>query len=294
MRILVTGRNGQVARSLQALQVSHELVFAARPEFDLADFSSIEACVAQVRPDLVVNAAAYTAVDKAEEEPELAMRINGEAPGVLARAAARIGAPVIQISTDYVFDGSGQRAWREDDRVAPLGAYGRSKAAGEEAVRTSGAGHAILRTAWVYSPFGTNFVKTMLRLADERESITVVVDQIGCPTSAWDIANGIAAVATHWQAHGASSTTGTYHLAGGGEASWADFATAIFTESAAVGGPWAEVTGLPASEYRTRAQRPANSRLDCAKFIATFGYRPAPWRDALKPVVHDLVVQTHN
>lgn len=282
MRILVTGREGQVARGLAALAGDHELVFAARPEFDLADFASIDACVDRARPDLVVSAAAYTAVDRAEDEPELALRLNGEAPGVLARAAARIGAKIIHLSTDYVFGGDGDRAWRETDPIAPVNAYGRSKAAGEAEVAGSGADHVILRTSWVYSPHGTNFVRTMLRLAGERDSIRVVSDQVGSPTSAADIAGGIAAVIARWR-------PGTFHLAGEGEASWARFAQAIFAESAAVGGPAAEVVPIATSDYPTPARRPANSRLDCGRFAEAFGWRPPPWREALGPVVREIL-----
>lgn len=282
MRILVTGKEGQVARSLAVLGRDHDLVFAARPEFDLADFATIEACVERVRPDLVVSAAAYTAVDRAEDEPELALRINGEAPGVLARAAARAGASIIHLSTDYVFGGEGEAAWREDDPIAPVNAYGRSKAMSEAEVVASGADHAILRTSWVYSPYGSNFVRTMLRLAAERDSVRVVADQVGNPTSAADVAGGIAALIAQWR-------PGTYHLAGEGDASWAAFAEAIFVESAACGGPVATVVPIGTDEYPTRARRPANSRLDCGRFAATFGWRPAPWREALRPVVGEIL-----
>lgn len=282
MRILVTGREGQVARSLAALAPEHELVFAGRPEFELGDFASIEACVERIRPELVVSAAAYTAVDRAEDEPELALRLNGAAPGMLARAAARIGARVIHLSTDYVFSGEGDAPWRESDPVSPVNAYGRSKAAGEEAVATSGADCVILRTAWIYSPFGTNFVRTMLRLAGERDSVRVVADQFGNPTSAAEIAGGIAAAIAGWQ-------PGIFHLAGAGEASWASFAEAIFAESRACGGPSAEVEPIASSEYPTPARRPMNSRLDCGRFAETFGWQPRPWREALGPVVRKIL-----
>lgn len=287
MKILVTGRDGQVAQSLAERHGGHELVFAGRPGLDLADSASIERTVTAVNPDLVISAAAYTAVDKAEDEPGLAMAVNGEGPGVLARAAARIGAPVIHLSTDYVFDGSLDRPWREDDSVAPLGVYGATKLAGEQAVAASGATHAILRTAWVYSPFGNNFVKTMLRLAETRDSLNVVEDQFGCPTSALDIADGImAAVAGLQNARGANAV---YHLAGTGETHWADFARAIFAESTKRGGPVAEVTGIPSSGYPTRAVRPANSRLDCTRLAQTFGYRAPRWEESLAQVMDRLL-----
>lgn len=287
MKILVTGRDGQVAQSLAERHGGHELVFAARPDLDLADPASIERTVAAVNPALVISAAAYTAVDKAEDEPDLAMAVNGEGPGVLARAAAKIGAPVIHLSTDYVFDGSLDRPWREDDVVAPLGVYGATKLAGEQAVAASGATHAILRTAWVYSPFGANFVRTMLRLAETRDALTVVEDQFGCPTSALDIADGIMAVAAGLK--DGRGANGIYHLAGTGETHWADFARAIFAESARRGGPVAEVTGIPSSGYPTRATRPANSRLDCTRMAQTFGYRAPRWEESLVLVMRRLL-----
>lgn len=290
MRILVTGRGGQVARSLaERAGAAHELVFADRPGFDLADPASIERTVEQVRPDLVFSAAAYTAVDKAESEPELAMAVNGDGPGVLARAAAGIGAPIVHLSTDYVFDGSGARPYREDDPVAPLGVYGETKLAGERAIAASGARYAILRTAWVYSPFGNNFVKTMLRLAADRDELRVVEDQRGCPTSALDIADAMLRVADAWASDPGRGADMVYHLAGSGETNWADFARAIMAFSAARGGPSASVTGIPTSAYPTPARRPANSRLDTSRFAATFGYRAPEWRVSLEPVVSRLI-----
>lgn len=292
MRILVTGRDGQVARAIAASSLaSHELIFAGRPDFDLGDAASIEMTIARTDPDLVISAAAYTAVDKAEDDIVCAELVNAEAPGVVARAATQAGAPVIHLSTDYVFDGRGERAWREDDPVAPIGVYGRTKTAGEEAVRGAALdAHAIVRTAWVYSPWGTNFVKTMLRLAGNgHDVVRVVADQIGCPTSAHCIADGLDAVVRHWQAEGPGRTSGTYHLAGTGHTSWAGFATAIFSASAAAGGPSAGVEPIPSSAYPTRAVRPANSRLDCAKFRSTFGYETAPWPKALQKVVDELL-----
>jgi dTDP-4-dehydrorhamnose reductase len=286
MRILVTGSEGQVARSLAEQASGHELVFAARPDLDLAVPATIEATVARIHPDLIVSAAAYTAVDKAETETDLAMAINGEAPGILARAGARIGAPILHLSTDYVFDGSLDRPWREDDPVNPINAYGATKLAGEEAVRASGATHAILRLAWVYSPFGANFVRTMLRLAETRDALNVVDDQRGCPSSALDIATAILKVADAWQA---GARSGVYHFAGSGETDWAGFARAIFAGSARRGGPSAAVNGIPSSEYPTPARRPANSRLDCTRFEAEFGYRAPRWEDSLAVVVERLL-----
>lgn len=289
MRILVTGRDGQVARSLAERGGAQELVFVGRPELDLADPASIERMVAVVAPDLIVSAAAYTAVDRAEDEPELAMAVNGEGPGVLARAAVRIGAPVIHLSTDYVFDGSLDRPWREDDPVAPLGVYGATKLAGEQAVAASGATYAILRTAWVYGPFGSNFVRTMLRLAETRGELGVVEDQIGCPTSALDIADAVLAVVDAWRTEPRRGADAIYHFAGTGEASWADFARTIFAESAKRSGPVADVKGIPTSAWPTKARRPANSRLDSRHFVTTFGHPARPWREALSEVMDRLL-----
>ncbi|WP_439567644.1 dTDP-4-dehydrorhamnose reductase [Sphingopyxis sp.] len=291
MRILVTGRQGQVARAIAASSLAaHELVFASRPEFDLESPELIESFVSRVRPDLVISAAAYTSVDLAEDDAERADRVNAEAPAILAHAASAAGAPVIHLSTDYVFDGSGSHPWREDSPIAPLSIYGRTKARGEEAIRVEAPKtHAIVRTAWVYSPWGSNFVRTMLRLAESgHQTIRVVADQNGNPTSAHCIAQGLDAIVRHWQVEGPEKSSGTYHLAGKGDASWADFATAIFAASASAGGPSAAVEPIPGSAYPTKAARPANSRLDCTKFQATFGFETAPWRQALQKVVSEL------
>jgi dTDP-4-dehydrorhamnose reductase len=290
MRTLITGRNGQVAQSLaERASADHELIFVDRPGFDLANPEMIARAVERIRPDIVFSVAAYTAVDKAESEPELAMAVNGEGPGILARAAAGIGAPIVHLSTDYVFDGSGNHPYREDDPVAPLGVYGATKLAGERAIVASGARHAILRTAWVYSPFGNNFVKTMLRLAADRDELTVVEDQRGCPTSALDIADAMLRVADVWASDPDKGVDTAYHFAGSGETNWADFARAILAFSAARGGPTASVKGIPTSAYPTPAKRPANSRLDSSRFAETFGYRTPDWRESLEPVVARLV-----
>lgn len=289
MKILVSGRDGQVARSLGERGNGHELVFAGRPQMDLADPASIERTIGAVSPDLVVSAAAYTAVDAAEAEPELAMQLNGEAPGMLARAAAGVGARLIHLSTDYVFDGGLDRPWREDDPVAPLNVYGRTKLAGEQAVAASSATHLILRTAWVFSPFGRNFVRTMLHLAESRDRLNVVEDQNGCPTSAFDVADAIMAIAAGWQREPAAGANSLFHFAGSGTTSWAGFARAIFQESAARGGPSAQVIGVPATSYPTPARRPANSCLDSAKFARVFGHRAPPWRTSLARVMDRLM-----
>lgn len=292
MRILVTGAEGQVARCLAERGGEHVLVFAHRPDFDLADFASIERAVTHAAPDLVISAAAYTDVERAEDEPELAMQINGEAPRVLAAAAARAEAPIVHLSTDYVFDGAGTRPYREDDPVNPLGTYGVSKRAGEDAVATSGAAYAIVRTAWVYSPFGRNFVRTMLRLAETRDVIDVVEDQRGSPTSAFDIADALFAIVETWRAEPGRGANQIYHCTDEGETSWADLARAIFAESALHGGPVAEVRGIPATDYPTKAFRPAYSSLDSGKFARTFGYRAPQWQASLALVVARLVKES--
>ena len=289
MRILVTGRGGQVATSIEErAPEGHELLFVDRPEFDLADPASIARVVEEFRPDIVLSTAAYTAVDKAEDEPELATAVNATGPSALAEAARRAGAPIIHLSTDYVFDGTLDRPYREDDATGPIGVYGKTKLAGEEAVRAAGGDHAILRTAWVYSPFGANFVKTMLRFGAEREELTVVADQIGGPTSALDIADALFAMIATWQAKG-EWPGGTYHFTGAGEASWADFARAIFAESAILGGPNARIRDIATHDWPTKAVRPANSRLDCSYFSATFGFRAPAWPDSLRTVVRRLL-----
>ena len=293
MKILVTGREGQVAQSLAernaALATPHELVFAARPEMDLADPASIARSIGAAQPDLVISAAAYTAVDNAEDEPDLAMAINGDAPGIIGKAAANVGAPVLHLSTDYVFDGGGERAWRENDPTGPIGAYGQTKLAGEEALAASGATYAIVRTSWVYSPFGANFVKTILRLAEIRDTLKVVDDQYGNPTSALDIADALFVVTDRWQAEPGHGANALYHFGGTGTTNWADFARAIFAESGKRGGPTCEVSGIPGSDYPTKAARPANSRLDCAKFTEYFDHAAPPWRKSTSKTITRLI-----
>lgn len=289
MKLLVTGREGQVARSLAERAGAHELVFAGRPGLDLSNPDSISRSIAEIRPELVISAAAYTAVDKAEDEPELAMQVNGVAPGIIGRAAAEIGAPVLHLSTDYVFDGSGTEPKREDDPTGPIGVYGKTKLAGEEALANSGARYAILRTAWVYSPFGANFVKTMLRLAEGRDALNVVADQFGNPTSALDIADALMAVVANWQDGARKGANRIYHFAGTGATNWADLARAIFAESKRLGGPTCEVSGIPSSDYPTKAERPANSRLDSSAFAEAYGFAAPRWEASLRTTVERVL-----
>jgi dTDP-4-dehydrorhamnose reductase len=294
MKILLTGRAGQVATALTeraALWPGCEIISLARPEFDLADARAGLDRLGPIHADIVVNAAAYTAVDQAESEPDLAMAVNGTGAGMIAAWAAARRMPVIQISTDYVFDGAKPGAYVETDPVGPVGAYGRSKLEGERQVAAANADHAILRTAWVFAPHGKNFVRTMLRLAETRPEVSVVADQIGCPSYAPDIADAILRVAQNLLAQPrAASTTGVFHLAGQGDTSWAGFAEAIFALSAERGGPSASVKPISTAQYPTPAKRPANSRLDCRLLGARHGVTMPGWRDALGRCLDQLIV----
>jgi dTDP-4-dehydrorhamnose reductase len=292
MRILVTGTEGQVARAIAERAAAHRVTVTllGRPELDLAAPDGIQDAVCRAGGDVVVNAAAYTAVDQAETEPDLALAVNGRGAGAVAQAAARMGVPVVQLSTDYVFDGSLDHPYGELDPVQPLGAYGRSKLAGEQAVATSNPDHAILRTAWIYSPFGKNFVKTMLRVAESRDEVAVVADQQGSPTNALDIADGVIAVCRNLvERPGEEQLRGLFHMAGAGYTHWAEFAAAIFEQSRSLGGPSAQVRPITTAEYPTPARRPANSRLDCAKLAATHGVSLPPWRSSLEQCVKRLL-----
>ena len=292
MRLLVTGREGQLARSLSGRASGLEGIevhAVGQPRLDLEQPGSAAAIIRELRPDLVVNAAAFTAVDQAEEEPERAFRINADAAGEVGAAARAVGARVIQVSTDYVFPGSGDRPWRPDDATGPLNVYGASKLGGEEQVRAANPEHLILRTSWVFSAIGRNFVSTMLRLARERDVVRVVDDQRGCPTSADDLADAILVVADHW---GRGSSVGlgeTMHVAGAGSCSWAEFASRIFAESVALGGPGAKVVPIASAEFPTPARRPMNSVLDCAAFEEAFAWPMRRWSDALPEVVARLL-----
>lgn len=291
VRIVVTGREGQVARSLaeRGALAGHEILRVGRPEFDLsADRDTILAAIEAARPDAVVSAAAYTAVDKAESEPDLAFAINQSGVGAVAEAAAKLGVPLVHLSTDYVFDGNKGSPYVEGDETRPTGVYGASKLAGEQAVLSEHPNSAVLRTAWVYSPFGANFVKTMLRLAGDRDEVGVVADQYGNPSSALDIADGILAVASNLSAGDEADKRGIFHMTASGEASWADFAEAIFAVSAGGGGPSANVRRIGTADYPTPALRPANSRLDCSLIERVHGVRLPDWRDSLQIVVSRL------
>ena len=285
MKLLLLGGNGQVGRELRrSLAALGEVVVATRDgeSGDLSvDFDRTEllaALIQGVAPDVVVNAAAYTAVDKAETEVDAAFRINAEAPAAIARACSAANALLVHYSTDYVFDGQATRPYREDDATAPLGVYGASKLAGENAIRDSGARHAILRTAWVYAAHGKNFLLTMLRLAGEREELRVVADQFGAPTPAAWIADATAELLRHGVAG-----SGTWHLTAGGETHWCEFAKAIIDEAHALGLLQRKPRVLPitTAEYPTPASRPAYSVLDTTRLQRDFGIVPPDWRDGL-------------
>ena len=293
MRVVVTGRQGQVVQSLLARgkAAGCEIVPVGRPELDLAAAEGCEAVLAGLRPDVLVSAAAYTAVDRAESEPSLAHAVNAGGPAALAAAAANLGVPLIHLSTDYVFAGDKPEPYVESDPVRPLGVYGASKLAGEQAVlERYGANSVILRTAWVYSPFGANFVRTMLRLAADREEVGVVADQRGNPTSALDIADAVLRVAGRLMADSDPGLRGVFHMTAAGDTTWAGFAEAIFAASAAAGGPVARVRRIATSDYPTPAHRPANSRLDCSKLEQRYAVALPDWRDAIEQVVAQLTV----
>lgn len=277
--ILVFGETGQLARELAA---DETVTCLGRDQADLSHPAACAAAIRQAQPQAVINAAAYTAVDKAESDEALASVINGAAPGAMAATCADMGIPFVTVSTDYVFDGSGTAPWQPGDATGPLNAYGRSKLAGEEAVRAAGGTYAILRTSWVVSAHGSNFVKTMLRLGRERDRLTIVADQIGAPTPARDIAAACLAMAR--QLAEDADKSGTYHLQGAPETSWADVARAIFAEANIT----CQVEDIPTTAYPTPAARPLNSRLDCASLEQAFGILQPDWRLGLRDILKDL------
>lgn len=279
MRLLVFGKTGQVARELARRLPKAQ--FVGREEADLADPAACAAAVGAADVDAVINAAAWTAVDKAETEETAATVVNGAAPAAIARAAAAKGVPFLHVSTDYVFDGTGATPFKNDDPTAPQNAYGRSKLAGEVGVRLAGGKHLILRTSWVVSAHGANFVKTMLRLGSEREVLRVVADQIGGPTPAAAIAEALISAARALQ-DGAKG--GTHHFSGGPDTSWADFARTIMSEARLS----CRIEDIPSAAYPTPARRPLNSRLDCSAFTTEFGIPRPDWRQGLSDIVKEL------
>jgi len=290
MRIAVTGQAGQVVTSLVegGAAAGHEIIALGRPQLDLADPASVMRALEAAAPDVIVSAAAYTAVDKAETESDLAHAVNGAGAGAVAQAAKALGVPLVHISTDYVFDGTLDRPYVESDPTGPTGVYGVSKLAGEQAVLAAHDNSAIVRVAWVYSPFGGNFVKTMLRLAADRDEVSVVADQVGNPTSALAIADAILRIATNMVSDSSPALRGVFHMTAQGEASWADFAEMIFAASAARGGPYASVRRIGTVDYPTPATRPANSRLDCGRIARVHGVTLPDWRTSLDAVMDRL------
>jgi dTDP-4-dehydrorhamnose reductase len=284
MTLLVFGQSGQVARALARL--APDAVYLGRADADLTDPAACAAAIAAHRPVAVINAAAYAAVDRAETDEATAHAVNAASPGAMAAACARDGIPFVHLSTDYVFDGSGQTPLPPDAPVAPLGAYGRTKAAGEALIRSPGGTHAILRTSWVFSSDGSNFVKTMLRLAETRDRLTVVADQHGGPTPAAALAAACLTIADQLRAQPALS--GTYHLSGARDTTWADFARTIFD----MAGRRVEIEDIPTTSYPTPARRPLNARLDCAATFAAFGVIRPDWRAGLRDVLTTLETGT--
>lgn len=290
MRIAVTGKSGQVVSALLERGLDAVILPIGRPEIDLRRTRDVVSLLQSVRPDALVSAAAYTAVDKAESEPEDAKAINAEAPGHLASAALELGIPIVHISTDYVFDGLKATPYLEADPTAPLGVYGATKLAGEHAVAAATDNYAILRTAWVYSPYGNNFLKTMLRLAGERTALRVVSDQIGNPTSALDIADAVLQVIQNLvSAPRDPELRGVFHMTASGQASWADFAREIMASSAALGGPHADVVSITTADYLTLARRPANSCLDSTRLSQVHKVSLPLWQPSARAVVARLV-----
>ena len=295
-RVLVTGADGQVGRALLSKFAStSEMIGCNRQALDLSNPDQVRAKVREIRPEIIINAGAYTAVDRAETERDLAMAINGQAPGVLAEEAKNSGSILIHYSTDYVFDGSKNGPWIEDDRTNPLSVYGASKLAGEEAMRSVGGRYLIFRTSWVYAPEGKNFVLTMLRLGRERDSLNVVDDQVGAPTTAAELARATHEIATGIPAgtYGSQSDwAGTYHMTSAGSTSWCDFARAIFERSPhLLDGKKPVVNPIKTSEYPTPAKRPLNSVLSNEKLQQRFGVRLAGWQSALDEVLNSISSQ---
>ncbi len=289
MRLAVTGKNGQVVSALLALASAElEIVALGRPELDLAQPETVLKTLREVKPDAVVSAAAYTAVDKAESEQDIAFAVNRDGAKAVAQAASDLSIPLIHLSTDYVFDGNKDTAYVESDPTGPTSVYGRSKLEGERAVSEATDNYVVLRTAWVYSEYGNNFVKTMLRLSENRDEINVVADQFGCPTSANDIAAAVVTIARKLVEDSSAPLRGVFHLSGTGETNWANFAKQIFAFSAETGGKSIVVNDITTAQYPTPARRPANSRLDCSKLEEVYGIKLPSWQTSTRAVVTAL------
>jgi len=293
LRIAVTGKEGQVARSMTALgpSLNVDVIPVGRPELDLANSASVLSALEASRPDVIVSAAAYTAVDRAETEKDVAFAINAAGASAVGQAASTLGVPVLHLSTDYVFDGSKAGRYTEDDPTAPTSVYGASKLEGERRIAAATANYAIFRTAWVYSPYGANFLKTMLSLGETRERLSVVADQRGCPTSAEDIARAMIVAARRMAGTRDARYRGLFLLTGTGEASWADFARAIFQAAEAHGRRPVEVIPISSDQYPSPVKRPANSRLSGGRLEEIYGIVLPPWQESTKHVVDALLGQ---
>jgi dTDP-4-dehydrorhamnose reductase len=290
MKVLISGRHGQVSRALQQrLGAVGELIVLGRDQMDLAHPDQIRQQIQRLRPDLIINAAAYTAVDLAQSEPEAAVAINGVAPGVFAEEALGLGIPLIHYSTDYVFDGSKPGPYTEEDAPNPLSVYGQSKLEGERAITQAQGQHLILRTSWVYSTHGRNFLLTMQRLLQEKSQLHIVADQIGAPTWAGTIANSTLSLIERWR-DGDAGAWGIYHLAAQGETSWFGFAQAIGDALRQRGAPCANLLPIPSDEYPTPAARPLNSRLDCTRLEQEWGVSQPEWTAALRECLSEQIV----
>ncbi|WP_441281184.1 dTDP-4-dehydrorhamnose reductase [Tardiphaga sp. 862_B3_N1_1] len=292
MRVAVVGRSGQVARSLseQSTKANAEVWTLGRPDRDLTRIAQIEEDLAAWQPDAIVNAAAYTSVDLAENHAHDAYSVNSEGAEAVALVALKLGVPVLHLSTDYVFSGESSRPYHEDDVSCPVSIYGQSKLLGEQLVATANRNHVILRTAWVYSPFGRNFVRTMLSQAADRSEIMVVNDQWGAPSSALDIADGIFTVLRNVISDPeAMDLRGVFHMTGGGATNWAEFASTVFAISARLGGPTARIIPISAAKYAQAAPRPANSQLDNSKIARFHGVGLPHWQQSLPGVVARLL-----
>ena len=283
-RWLITGVSGQLGGAIAKSATANgaAVICPDRHQLDLANPESIRAMVGSGNINGVVNCAAYTAVDRAESEPDIALAINAIAPKILADECAKLKIPLLHVSTDYVFNGEKLAPYIEEDPVGPLGVYGLTKEAGERAIRASGVQHAIIRTAWLLNSSGSNFLTTMLRLAAERDELRVVSDQIGCPTSVEDLANALIVVTERL-----GDTSGTWHFANNGQASWYELAKHIFSYAEVRGSPGPRLTPIATSDYPTPAKRPQNSRLSSLKFQRDFGLKPRPWQNAVDGILAD-------
>lgn len=288
-RILVTGGAGQVGQALakQIRDRSDTFLFPSRDAFDLLSEASMVNGLRELKPDLVLNLAAYTAVDRAEDEPEFCAAVNATAPAILARETRRLGVPLIHVSTDYVFSGELDRPYREDDATGPINVYGRTKLEGEQAIAAANPAHAIVRASWIISAYRANFVKTMLKLAADRDTLRVIDDQIGGPTSADDLASALLTIINRYGSKDGLAP-GIFHFSNQGEASWADLAEAVMAAAASLKGVNARIERISTAEYPTKARRPRNSRLNTKKFHATYGLLARNWHEAVSEIVRDL------